>query len=90
MDAMTSAQVAAAKGLKYMVLRNAKSGKFVRVTAGMAKLLEPGDERVEIWEKEPSTGAYTDLMNRALDKPKEQEQEFTGTVNMRVRWADET
>ena len=31
-----------------------------------------GEEIVEVWEKDPSIHAFTDLMNRALDKPKEQ------------------
>lgn len=79
MDSMTSAQVAHAKGLKYLVTRNAKTGKFEKVTQErMEALLEAGDEdtleTIEVWEKEPSVPAYTDLMNRALDKPKEQEQ----------------
>jgi hypothetical protein len=29
--------------------------------------------------KDPSTAAFTDLMNRAFDKPKEQEQDITLT-----------
>ena len=28
-----------------------------------------------MWEKDPSVQAFADLLNRALDKPKEQEQE---------------
>jgi len=81
LDEMVSAQVAHAKGLKYLVTRDAKTGKFTRVSREMMdKLLEAGDEdalaRVEVWEKEPSVQAFTDLLNRALDKPKEQEQEI--------------
>jgi hypothetical protein len=34
------------------------------------------EEIIEIWEKEPSVAAFTDLLNRALDKPQEQVQEF--------------
>ncbi len=67
---MTQAQIANAKGIKYLVTRD-KTGKFVRVTAAMAGAFK-GDEIVEVWEKDPATPAYTDLLNRALDKPAEQ------------------
>ena len=89
MDAMTEAQIAHARGLKYLVTRNAKTGKFEKVTKErMDALLDADDENaletIEVWEKEPSVQAYTDLMNRALDKPKEQEQEIrvTGSLEM--------
>jgi len=73
MDAMASAQIAQAKGLQYLVYRSKATGKFERV-----KALEDVDQdanTIEVWEKDPSVQAFTDLMNRALDKPKEQEQE---------------
>lgn len=89
MDALVSAQIAHARGLKYLVVRNAKTGKFERVSKErMQALLEAGDteqlERIEVWDKDPSVQAFTDLMNRALDKPKEQEQELklTGEVSV--------
>jgi hypothetical protein len=70
--AMIEAQVAQAKGLRYMVARD-ESGKFRRIGP---EELAAGAEGVEVWEKDPSTAAFTDLMNRAIDKPKEQEQEL--------------
>lgn len=81
MDMMIAAQVAHATGLKYLVTRDKKTGKFVRVTEAMARIkLGDAEEVVEIWEKDPSVPAFTDLMNRALDKPAEQKQqiELTG------------
>jgi hypothetical protein len=69
---MIEAQVAQAKGLRYLVARD-ESGKFRRIGPGE---LAAGAEHVEVWEKDPSTAAFTDLMNRAIDKPKEQEQEI--------------
>jgi hypothetical protein len=68
---MIEAQVAQAKGLKYLVARD-ESGKFRRIGP---EGLESGDH-IEVWEKDPSTAAFTDLLNRAIDKPKEQEQEI--------------
>lgn len=76
---MTEAQIAHAKGIKYLVTRDKAGGKFVKVTEAMAGALK-GDEVIEVWEKEPSTQAFTDLMNRTLDKPAEQEQRIALTV----------
>lgn len=70
------AQIANAKGIHYLVVREKTTGKFLRVSAGAAEKLNPDEEVIEIWEKDPSVQAFSDLMNRALDKPKEQEQEI--------------
>lgn len=85
---MLEAQLAHAKGLKYLVVRNTKTGKFIRVTEAMAKARLGADEEIiEVWEKDPSVQAFTDLLNRALDKPKEQEQEIkiTGSDELVAR-----
>lgn len=69
LDPMLDGQIANAKGLKYLVVREKGSGKFVRVTEAMAKVkLGQTEEIIEVWEKEPSTPAFTDLLNRAADK----------------------
>ncbi len=70
---LIEAQIANAQGLKYLVTRDKKSGKFIRVTEAMAKAKTGQDEEIiEVWEKDPSVQAFTDLLNRALDKPAEQ------------------
>ncbi|MCX6549706.1 MAG: hypothetical protein NTY02_01650 [Acidobacteria bacterium] len=69
---LIDAQVANAKGINYLVVRDVKTGKFVRVGELRAKTLKPDEEIIEIWEKEPSVSAFTDLMNRTLDKAAEQ------------------
>src|SRR3990167_5469331 len=90
MEPMVQAQVANAIGLKYLVVRDKASGKFIRVTEAMAKAkLGQSEEIIEAWEKEPSTPAFTDLMNRALDKPKEQEQEHLVSGALVIKWKDE-
>ena len=92
MAPMTAAQIANAKGIKYLVTRHKNSGKFIRVTEAMAKVkLGDDEEIIEVWEKDPSVQAYTDLMNRALDKPAEQVQ-LTGAeggpveIVLKVPW----
>jgi len=73
MDALAAAQISHAKGLQYLVYRDKKTGKFERVTD--IESVNQDENTIEVWEKDPSVQAFTDLMNRALDKPKEQEQE---------------
>jgi hypothetical protein len=87
LDALLAAQIANAKGLKYLVTRDKKTGKFIRVTEAMAKVKQDDDEdheTIEVWEKDPSVQAFTDLLNRALDKPKEQAQavQLSGTLTL--------
>lgn len=78
---LVEAQLANAKGIKYLVTRRKSTGKFIRVTEAMAKLKSdkktPGldgdddEETIEVWEKDPSVYAFTDLINRILGKPVE-------------------
>jgi hypothetical protein len=75
MDEMTAAQVSNAKGIRYLVVRQKSTGKFLRRVGATGETHNPDTEIIEIWEKDPSVQAFTDLMNRALDKPKEQELE---------------
>lgn len=85
MEAMTEAQIKNAQGIKYLVKRAKAGGKFEKVTeaeldAVLAKQDLPGNEggiTLEVWEERPNVQAYTDLMNRALDKPTEH-HEVTG------------
>ncbi len=77
---LVDAQLSNATGIKYLVARHKKSGKFVRLTQDLTdKILDGQDDAhdsVEMWTKDPNVSAFTDLLNRALDKPKEQEQEL--------------
>lgn len=88
---LIQAQIENAKGIKYLVTRNKTTGKFIRVTEAMAKLrseLQPDEEVIEVWEKDPSVQAFTDLMNRALDKPKEQEQAVAVSGALVISWQE--
>jgi len=91
MREMAEAQIAAAKGTKYLVYRNKQGGEFRTVTKDMIEngILEKDNVTIEVWDKQPSTPAFTDLMNRALDKPAEQKQEVELTGELRVRWQGE-
>lgn len=79
---LVRAQIAHAQGISHFMLRDPKTGKFERITdVDQIQAALNADEAQEgssyyIWAKDPSVQAFTDLLNRALDKPKEQEQEF--------------
>jgi hypothetical protein len=82
---LVAAQIANAKGIKYLVVRSKRTGKFVRVAEGAAKVLQDSDEEIiEVWEKDPSVQAFTDLLDRAIDKPQPQKQELkvSGTLTL--------
>lgn len=86
LDPLLDAQIANAIGLKYLVTRDKHNGKFIKVSEAMAKV-EENQETIEVWEKDPSVQAFTDLINRAADKPAEQEQKLviTATVTLPER-----
>ena len=71
MDRLVASQVANAIGISYLVVREKKTGKFLKVAKNAAEKLDPEQEIIEVWEKDPSVQAFTDLLNRTLDKPAE-------------------
>ena len=84
MGAMIEGQVRAASGLTHLMLRN-EDGTWSKAPADMTEdqmlsVLNGDASRYYLATKDPSTPAFTDLMNRALDKPKEQAQD----VNLNV------
>jgi len=93
---LIDAQLQNAKGLAHFFLRDEKTRQFVRITDPKQieialNMGEGGEEGKYYWihTKDPSIQAFTDLLNRALDKPKEQEQAIhvTGEVELVERLA---
>ena len=88
-DRMIRSQVMHAIGIHHLFTRD-KTGKYTRVEDEQKTfdLLEHGTEGQDffIFQKDPSVAAFTDLMNRAFDKPKEQEQELKidGVLEIRI------
>ena len=89
MDGMLAAQIAHAKGIGHLYTRD-KAGKFTKIEnqAQIDQLLTEGKESEDYWifSKDPSVQAFTDLLNRALDKPKEQEQDVNANVALTIKW----
>jgi len=78
---LVDAWLALAEGFKYLVVRDKVTGKFLRV-ARHNERLKPDEEIIEVWEKAPSSQAIRDLLDRALDKPKEQSLD----MNVAMDW----
>jgi hypothetical protein len=90
LEPMIRAQIAHAKGVSYLVLRN-PDGTFTRATnaAQIDAACKAGAQAVRIFTQAPNTAAFTDLLNRALDKPADQIQltgEEGGPVVHTFRW----
>lgn len=94
MEQLVDAQLHNAMGIGHLMLRDRESGKFERVvTTG-----DPGKDKAVIdaavstgnacwvYLKDPSIQAFTDLMNRALDKPAEQTQEVEHKGSIEITW----
>jgi hypothetical protein len=89
MGPLVAAQISNATGIHYLVVRDKASGKFLRVGSGRAETLKPDEEIIEIWEKDPSVQAFTDLMNRTIDKPIDQvEMAHSGALVIRHELPD--
>ncbi len=92
MRPLVEAQIDNAHGIKHFMLRDPETGQFKRLTNEdeiVAALNAPGAEEGStywIYTKDPSIQAFTDLMNRALDKPKEQEQEVAIAAKVEFVW----
>jgi hypothetical protein len=89
---MIAAQIANAQGIRHTFMRD-QTGRFVQLTdpKDIEVALNAGDEKKYYWTftKDPSVQAFTDLLNRALDKPAEQEQAVTVTGALKIRWQDD-
>ena len=88
---MLEAQISNAKGIKYLVARDKNTGKFEKLTEAKAKARLSGGESdrevIEVWEERPNVQAFTDLLNRAIDKPAEQVTLDVPNA-ITVRWAE--
>src|SRR5882724_10572558 len=84
---MVEAQIAHSRGIGHVFTRD-KNKKFTRIEdmEQATQLLTQGEEGKDYWifMKDPSVQAFTDLLNRALDKPKEQLQELQITGKLDI------
>ena len=89
---MTDAQVAAAKGVMYLVARKKRGGKFEHLTEELYKAILAGEdtehEMIEVWAEKPNVQAFEELLDRSLGKPPQPvAMEHSGDIT--VRWQGE-
>lgn len=86
MAELAKAQFANAKGIKFLMVREKGSGKFLKVTKDAAEKLDPANEIIEVWEEKPSVEAFKTLMDRALDQPAKPTENLNANVRHEIIW----
>jgi len=74
-------------GIKHLMLRDPKTGQFQSVT-GDAKQVDKAiksKNAVWIYTKDPNVQAFTDLLNRCIDKPAEHVQ-IASEGSITIKW----
>ena len=63
-------------GVSHFLVRDPVTGRFKRISDDdeIERAIDEGLEHYRIYTKDPNVQAFTDLMNRALDKPAKQVQ----------------
>ena len=76
-------------GIKHLMMRDPKTGKFERITGDAKQIDKALKTKTAFWiyTKDPNVQAFTDLLNRALDKPSEH-VEISGSDGspLTIRW----
>ena len=87
LEPMARAQIDNAKGLKHLMMRDPKTGQFERVTGSAAQIDKALKSKNAFWiyTKDPNVQAFTDLMNRCIDRPSEH-VEIAGAGSITIRW----
>lgn len=81
--AAIDAQIADAIGVSFFIVRDKKTGRFLRVAEAWARV-KRGEEIIQVWEKDPSVQAIAALLDCALGKPTEQPQEVNVSGGLNV------
>jgi hypothetical protein len=84
---LLDAQIDNAQGLKHLMMRDPKTGQFTRITGSAAQIDKALKTKSAFWiyTKDPNVAAFTDLLNRALDKPAEH-VEIAGEGSITIKW----
>lgn len=85
---LVQSQLAHAMGIGHLYTRD-KAGKFNKIEnqAEVDRILNEGREDTDYWifTKDPSVQAFTDLLNRAIDKPAEQVQQVEHSGGLTIK-----
>ncbi len=86
-------QIQHAQGIKYLVGRAKAGGKWERVTTDKLEAMLAGQDDgsivLEVWDKDPSVQAFSELLDRALDAtPKAVALTGAGGGPLLMKWQD--
>ena len=75
-------------GIRHLMMRDPKTGKFERITGDAKQIDKALKTKTAFWiyTKDPNAQAFTDLLNRALDKPSEHVQVTGDGGPLIIRW----
>jgi len=87
LNTLIDAQIDNACGLNHLMMRDPKTGQFTRVTGDAKQIDKALKSKNAFWiyTKDPNVAAFTDLLNRALDKPAEH-VEIAGEGSITIKW----
>lgn len=91
LEPLADSLLSRAKGVRYFVTRNKKTGKYELVTDPehvVAALNGEDDYTGEFYTDKPDTAAIKEALDRALDKSKEQEQEVHHSGGLVITWQE--
>src|SRR5215470_5097429 len=76
LERLLNAQIDNAVGIRHLMMRDPKTGQFERVTGDAKQIDKALKTKTAFWiyTKDPNVQAFTDLMNRCIDKPSEHVQ----------------
>ena len=87
LGSLLEAQLDNAEGIRHLMMRDPKTGKFERITGDAAQIDKALKSKNACWiyTKDPNVQAFTDLLNRALDRPAEHVQ-IAGEGSITIKW----
>src|SRR5215472_3749205 len=74
-------------GIRDLMMRDPKTGKFERITGDAKQIDKALKTKTAFWiyTKDPNVQAFTDLLNRCIDKPAEH-VEIAGEGSITIKW----
>jgi hypothetical protein len=87
LNTLIDAQIDNAQGIRHLMMRDPKTGKFERITGDAKQIDKALKSKNAFWiyTKDPNVQAFTDLMNRCIDRPSEH-VEIAGAGSITIRW----
>jgi hypothetical protein len=87
LGSLLEAQLDNAEGIRHLMMRDPKTGKFERLMDDAKQIDKALKTKNAFWiyTNDPNVQAFSDLLNRAIDKPAEHVQ-VEGGGSITIRW----